>query len=188
MELFKILGSIGIITGGISTLAYFLYKTAVKNLFDRSLEKFKTNLNLDTQKHKLELDKQLFEYQNKLDRILTERAGVIKELFKYFVKADNAFHELLKPVRFGNGMTNEELAEDARIKGNEFIACFEENEILLKDDTCELLRGIRKIYLKAWGEHQATQRLKGTDHESWFVQVKKQNEFFEKELNTKYQN
>lgn len=161
MNILELLGIFTIGSTCITTLLVFLGKKIIDYFFMKSLQKYKSNLELQFQSYKLELNKQIesyktnlqkatFEHQIKYSKLHEERALVIKELFSKLVKVEKSmgsFVALFEPV---GERPKEEKGKDAAKDFNDFLDYVRTNEIYFSDDICELMYKIIDEIRDAW--------------------------------------
>jgi len=137
LELFKELGIFGIMAVGFVWILRF----TIKQLFAKDLEKFKYNL-----------EKETISYKTKFEKLHTERALVIKEIYKKIVITQRAFISLTHPFQPAGSPSEEERAKDAAQKANELTFYFEENRIYFEEDLAIELNEFMKKLREIWYE------------------------------------
>lgn len=144
--------------GGISTLAYFIFKTAISKSFDFAIEKYKSGLNKDLESHrqKLLLETEKFkgdlniitiEHNIAFSKLQEERAIVIKETYIKLIDLQNKLFNLTTMLQ-GPDWHNDVARDDAAKKSlNDFREYVSVNRIFLTKGVCT---NIIKIINQSW--------------------------------------
>lgn len=132
-----------------------------KSELEQEVEAFRQRLQQESDKHKLELDKNLEEYRNHLEilrlqnqvmfsQLHEKRGEVLQNLYKKLINFDSLLYELTKPLKMGNDFKKEE--EDRKIRTseafNDFNNYYNENRIYFGKITCDLLDKLRADFKK----------------------------------------
>lgn len=134
----------------ITTAIIFIAKFILKWLGDAGLEKYKNDLHQQTIKFQSTLEKDIESFKIKYARLHLEQVEIIKNLYSKLIKAENPLEFLMRPVKWSNGKSEEENAQEALNNSNGLFQYFEENEILLNEETCRLIDTIRKKIIEVW--------------------------------------
>lgn len=174
MEWVGLLEKLGIFSVGsicIIGLIAFLGKKGLEFLLSRDVEKYKSSLEIESIRHKSELDQKLelykaeltrinFEHQIRFSKLHSDRAEVIKELFKRMVQVQDSMESLMRPVQFVNEVPIVEKLKMSGTLGNNFLEYYKENEILFNDETCHLINTIQEMFLNAWKDFKLAEEFK----------------------------
>lgn len=140
LEFFRDLGLFGI---GVAAIAY-LAKKLTAQLLDKELEQFKSRL-------QEEADKNRFQFE----RLHTERAKVIAELYTKLVDMENSFQTAMAPFKPSGSAPLIEDLKIAQVQYNEFINYFHSKRIYFRVETCNIIEEIITISHHAWIEFTA---------------------------------
>lgn len=123
-----------LIIGGIS----WVLRRFIDHFFSNKIEQYKAELERENTKFKITYEK-----------LHTERAEVIKNVYKKIVKTDDAFLNYIKPMRYTNEPTQDEYAKIAGNAFNDLSSYYRENRIFFTeafalriDKILDLLLGI----------------------------------------------
>lgn len=144
--------------GGISALAYFIFKTAITKSFDFAIEKYKVELNkdlenykqkflLDTEKFKADLNIISIEHNISFSKLQEERAVVIKITYIKLIDLQNKLFNLTTMFQSSEWVNDVERDNDAKKSLDEFKDYFSINRIFLTKDVCDK---ILNIITKSW--------------------------------------
>ena len=136
------------------------------------------------------ISKKLFEsrlsiFENKLlfrhNKLYTEKLTVLKELFKRIVIAEKSLEYMMRPIRFSDGRTDEELEQDVVMKVNSFYDYFDENEIILDENIISIVNSLRSKFSECWKTHQVASIMKyDRGSEEWKKSIDDKKEIYEK--------
>ena len=157
LELLTLLGTNAAIVGAVAWLG----REVSKQFFSKDLEKFKLNL-----------EKESLRYRIRYERLHTERAEVIKELYKRLSRAHDSMSTLTCPGQFAGEPSIEEKAKTAEGAVNGLISYYEENKIFLEENLSEEFDRLIGHFKSAWREFQTSQELRGSEEpgsaERWY--------------------
>jgi len=155
-ELIKLLVTNTVIVGAVAWIG----REVFKQLFSKDLEKFKLNL------------EEALRFRVRYERLHTERAEVIKELYKRLFRAHDSMSTLTCPCQFAGEPPLEEKAKSAERAVNGLISYYEENKIFLEEDLSEEFDKLIEHLKNAWWEFQTSQELRGSGEtgsaERWY--------------------
>ncbi len=140
-------------SSAITTAIIFIAKFVIKWMGDAGLERYKSELQQETFKFQSALEKDLESYRIRFSRLHLEQVEVVKNLYSKLIKAENPLEYLTRSVKWSNGKTEEENAKEVIENSNEFFRYFEENEIILNEETCHLIITIRTKILEVWNTY-----------------------------------
>lgn len=147
LELLTLLGTNAAIVGAVAWLG----REVSKQFFSKDLEKFKLNL-----------EKESLRYRIRYERLHTEKAEVIKELYKMLSRAHDSMSTLTCPGQFGGEPSIEEKAKTAEGAVNGLISYYEENKIFLEECLAKEFDKLVDLLKNAWWEFQTSQELRGS--------------------------
>ncbi|MBI2415639.1 MAG: hypothetical protein HYV33_03195 [Candidatus Kerfeldbacteria bacterium] len=120
----------------IKNILYFFIGSGILAFLIRSI--IKHWLNKDFEKYKLEVLKLAEEHKIKFDRLHSERAEVIKNLYGKLSKSITSMQSLISPVQF-DGQKIEDKMNKAVEEANDFIEYYDQNKIFFQKELCVLL-------------------------------------------------
>lgn len=134
-------------TGGISILAYFIFKTAISKSFDfamakyknelsKDLENYKQKITLDSEKFKAELNIIAIEHNIAFNKLQEERSNVIKNTYVKLVELQKKL-SVLTSLAQGPDWINDDKDKIATQALNEFKEYIVFNRIYLTKVVCE---------------------------------------------------
>ncbi len=129
-EIIKFLGSIT----GISAFLIFSSKKAIKAFINAKIENYKSNLEKITIEHSIRFQK-----------LYTERAEAIKELYKKLVDLDLSLHSTLKAFHHISEPDLEEKVKTLSHKHNNLYFFYLPRKIFFEKDVCSLMDTIIEI-------------------------------------------
>lgn len=135
LDLIENLGIFAII---ISASAWVIRKYA-ELIFSRDLEKFKSNL-----------EKESIEFKIRYEKLHSERAEVIKEVYKKIVKTYKSFHSLMNPIQLAGELKEEEKSKLAVEEVNKLIDYYEENRIFFEENIAIAIDKLLNEFRKSW--------------------------------------
>lgn len=150
IEVAKNLGLTGILTAG----AVWIFKILIGHLFSKDLEKFKANLEKEIAIHRIRYEK-----------MHSERAEVIKELYKKMSKVHRSFGSFMSPLQLTGEPTEEEKGKLAAQHANEFTEYYEENRIFIEEDLAEDIDQLSKTLRSAWLKFRTSRAVKNESNE-----------------------
>jgi hypothetical protein len=134
-EVLKNLGLAGILTAG----AVWLAKILISHLFSKDLEKFKSDI-----------EKEAFCDRIRYEKMHSERAEVIKELYKRMTRAHRSFGSFMSPLQLTGELPEREKGEIAAKHANEFTEYYEENRIFLDENSAQDVDSLSSTLRSAW--------------------------------------
>ena len=148
----------------ISTAAVFIVRHFVDRFFARDLEKFKS-----------ELEKDVLREHIRYEKLHTERATVIKNVYRDMVNVHRDFLSLMNPLQLAGEALKEEKMKKAADSANTFLINFEQNRIFFEESLAERLDSLQLTLKNVWIDFQYKDDLSlGKDRmdtwsESWGV-------------------
>jgi hypothetical protein len=150
LGLLERLGTFAIASG----LLVWLLKSLVGQSLSRSLESFKADLQrthgVEIERIKSDLGVASFERQTMFARLHEKRAGIIAELYKKLVQADDAIHTLLGDVQPAEEKDRQEVFWSTGRKVSELVRFFKERRIYFDMELCELIDKHTANFQTAW--------------------------------------
>lgn len=156
----------------ISTGIYFIFKSYIKNRFDKELKTFKSNL-----------DKEIIEFEVKFKNVHLDRYNIIKEIYKNLLILESAIFDYLKTVRYEGETSDDEKFKKIYEVKVEYFNMFLLNEILFEQKTCEILTEINSIFtelIEIVNKKEFNRKHKVNDYGT--VDIENQIEEFTKEI------
>ena len=155
----------------ISAITY-LAKRIVEQLLSRDLEKFKSNLQSENEKARIQFEKEIESYKADLNlayskqiQLYSRKSEIIEELYHKLV--DLNFMMLDLTALFRNITGKDELAINAeeveRVNkaaeaGNVFFKFYAINKIYFEKDTCLLIENLQKQFRQSYSEYLFVQQ------------------------------
>lgn len=155
-----------IIIGLIVVVSYFLDKDLSKVLgitgfFVWFLREYSKQLFVkDLEKFKVELQKEAIQFKIRYEKLHTERAEVIKEVYKKIVKTYRAFHSYICPLQLAGEPTEEEKKKIAADEINSLVNFYEENRIFFNEQIAKEIDNLLVKFREAWNKFHLAKDLK----------------------------
>lgn len=124
------------ITVGIVT---FTLKAIIRHWLDQSLETYKADLKNATIEHEI-----------RFAQLHTDRAQIIRELYRKMVDMQRSMRSLMNPMQWVNEPTQDKKMETAQKAANEFIHYYQKNKIFFKEEICIIIDEVVKMIFDAW--------------------------------------
>jgi hypothetical protein len=93
------------------------------------------------------------EQLQRFNKIYTEKLFVLKEIYRRLVIAEKSLEYLMRPVKFGSNKSENEIETETINSINALFDYFDENEIILNDQTATFISQLREKFYAAWGAH-----------------------------------
>lgn len=178
----EILQNFGIIALVISATAW-LVRELFKQILNRDIEKFKSDL-----------EKESTEFKIRYEKLHGERVMVIKEVYKKIVKTYKSFHSLINPFQLAGEPSHEEKGKVAAENANDLTDFYEENRIFFDEKLAEHIDFLLKDFRDAWNklEYSRESRKSGDykisldEWNSAWKQIKDKVPIVKKELENKF--
>jgi hypothetical protein len=151
---------------GKKIIEYFLSENIelMKTELNMELESHKIELASQTQTHKLELDKNLetfkntlqqvsYEHQIKFSKLHSDRAEIIKILFSKLVIMEKSMNSFMAPFQRTGEPSLTDKSQKAANDANDFLDYYLGNEILFKEETCQIINTLNDSFKKAWNSY-----------------------------------
>lgn len=145
LELFKTLG----ITSAIVTGTVWLARELFGQVLSKDLEKFKSSL-----------EKEAIQFKIRYEKLHTERAEVIKELYRRLATAYGDLRTLMCPGQFAGEPPLEEKGKTAAKATNNLIAYYEENKIFFEESLATEIDNLLEIFKNSWYKFHTSQELR----------------------------
>ena len=136
--MFDLLQTLGIATIFSGALVLIVRKL-IEQFFSKDLEKFK-----------IELEKEAIKYKKQFDILHTERAVVIKEVYKLIVRTQRAFASLMCPLQLAGEPSQEEKTKILIDKYNELATFFLENRLFFDETLALEIDRLLSKFLDIW--------------------------------------
>jgi len=134
-ELLEKLGIVSIV----SVAFVYLIKKIAEQFFARDLEKFKSDL-----------EKEAIQFKIRYEKLHSERAEVIKEVYKKIVRTNRSFHSLMNPMQWAGEPTEEEKGKKAASEINSLVDFYEENRIFFEEKLAGEIDELLKKFRDPW--------------------------------------
>ena len=148
---------------GKKLIEYFFSETVElkKAELSREIESFKATISSQAQIHKLQLDKNMESYKSSLQlmaheqqtkflKLHTDRAEVVKELFKRIVAVEKSMNSLMAPFQATGEPSLSEKSTIAAADANNFLDYYQSNELLFNEQTCSIITKLNDSIKSAW--------------------------------------
>lgn len=120
----------------------FISKIAIEKFFDSRLEKAKNELETKLESYKAELERIKKENEIKFNRLHTERANALKELWTHLRLYKNSTFVLLDMLESNDDRRQEQMKYLVNNYVN-FVSSYEDNVILFSLETCDVIDEFR---------------------------------------------
>ena len=153
MSLLSVLQTLGlaIIASG---LVGFVARSLITHFFNKDLETYKANLQREQALSLAQLERAALEHQVRFTRLHETRAEVIAGIYRRLAQAQRCFEALVSPFQHAGSPDTNDRLRSAQDAGNEFIQYFDENQIYLDKDTCQLIavfnEEMRNSFITFW--------------------------------------
>ena len=141
------------LSGGTAAIA-FLARALIRQLLSRDLEQFKASLQMEhtgqAEKLRADLKAIAFERETMFSRLHQRRFEVIEELYRLLAQAQQAFAELVSPMSYTGGPSQEDKMRAAGNSGAEFLRFFDQHRLFLEDSLCEEITKLRNELKDIW--------------------------------------
>lgn len=91
------------------------------------------------------------EHLYRYNTLYSEKLLVYKETYKRIVKAEKSLEYLLRPLKFGQKKSKEEITDETFTFISDLFEYYDENEIFFDNSSVDLLEQLRGKFTKAWG-------------------------------------
>lgn len=135
MNLFETLGIATIFSGAL----VLIVRKLIEQFFSKDLEKFKADL-----------EKEIIKHKTKFETLHTERANVIKEVYKRIVKTQRAFESLIKPLQLAGEPSEEEKTKLLTEEFNALANYYTENRLFFNEELAQEVDKLLKKFLDIW--------------------------------------
>jgi hypothetical protein len=137
LDVLQNLGIFSLLVAGVAWLA----RALTKQVLDRDIEKFKSDLERDA-----------ITYKIKYERLHAERVEVIKDVYKKIVGAHESLRSLINPLQGAGEPTEDEKAKKASQANIELIEYYQENRIFFDEELATEIDALRLGLREAWGK------------------------------------
>lgn len=141
------------LSGGTAAIA-FLAKALINQLFSRETEQFKAGLQMEhtVQAEKLRTDLKAiaFERETMFSRLHQRRFEVVEELYRLLAQTQEDFAELVSPMSYAGGPSQEDKMKAAGKSGTEFLRFFNQHRLFLEDSLCEEITKLQNELKGIW--------------------------------------
>ena len=144
VEILKYLISSAVISGAL----VWLIREVVRLFFSRSLEKFKS-----------ELEKEVITHKLKYERMHSDRAEVIKQVYTRITRTHRSLGSFMSRLQLMGESTEEEKGKIAADAANSFTEYYEENRIFIDEDLAKKIDLLSQNFRLAWIKFQTKQHL-----------------------------
>lgn len=148
-----------------SGLIVWLIQKTFESFMAKRLEAYKTELNLKSNEYQLKLDKDLKEYESKLNLFINKnnllhqkRLDILSKLYKKLVSLNLTMFELTRFVKFvyagedGDKSENERIMK-AGLAYNNFSEYFDNNKIYFSTEICDLIVKLKKEFWDSYNDY-----------------------------------
>ncbi|MCK5123352.1 MAG: hypothetical protein KAQ87_04380 [Candidatus Pacebacteria bacterium] len=150
-DLSKVLGIAGF-------FVWFLQKYT-EQLFAKDLVEFKFGL-----------QKEAMQFKIRYEKLHSERAEIIKEVYKKIIGTYKSFHSLMCPLQLAGEPTEEEEIKLAVKEINELVDYYEENRIFFEEELAKEIDKLLRKFRESWNQFNYSKDLKdgnGRDAKEW---------------------
>lgn len=147
MNLFEILG----ITTIFSTALVLIIRKLIDRFFSRDLEKFKSGL-----------EKEVIKHRTKFEILHTERANVIKEVYKRITRTQRAFESLVCPLQPAGDPPEEEKTKILIEEFNGLSNYYLENRLFFNENLAKEIDELLKEFVDIWHNWEFVKTLNNT--------------------------
>jgi len=138
---------------GISTILIFGVKFAMNQFGKMGIEKYKSELQKEMLEFQNGLEKNFESFKVNYTQLHLDQVEAIKELYKRLIVAEISLEELLRPIKVNYPKKDTEIASEVVKNVNDFFNYFFQNEILFNENSCELIIKIHNQMREAWQPH-----------------------------------
>lgn len=170
-------------TGAISTTVVLVARKFIDQLFSEKLEKFKSDL-----------EKEVIRHKTTFETLHTERANVIKEVYKLISKTQRAFESLMKPLQEVGEPLQEEKIKLLVVEFNNFSNYYQENRLFFNEALVEEIDKLLQEFVDIWRQWNHVQYLRKTGEpniEQWgqvWGSIRDKIPPIQKSIETKFRN
>lgn len=148
MDTVNIIITVFLSSTAITGLVGYLAKKIIDKYLEHGLEKYKADLQLDTEKYKSELKRIELEHQIKYSKLHEERAQTIKELYSFLIDLQKHLILFTTPFQGQDWTTDTERENDTKEVFERINQFFLKNRIYLSLPVCDKIQG---ILTDSWG-------------------------------------
>ncbi len=148
-----------------SGLIVWLLQKTIESFMTKRLDAYKSELQLKSDEYKLQLDKDLKDYESKINLYLNKtnllhqrRLDILSKLYKKLVFLNRTMFELTRLVKFVyEGEDGDESERkrimDAGIAYNDFSEYFDNNKIYFSKEICDLIVALKKEFWDSYNDY-----------------------------------
>jgi hypothetical protein len=148
-----------------SGLIVWLFQKTIDSFLTKRFESYKNELNIKSIEHKLELDKDLKEYESKLNLFINKsnhlhlrRLDILSELYQKLVLLNRKMVEMTRLLKLVSPGEDAEISEKERIKSagmayNDFSDYFDKNKIYFSKDLCVLIQKLQEEFWSSFHDY-----------------------------------
>jgi len=144
---FEMLAASSVVVAG----AVWLIRKISERFFDRDLEKFKSSL-----------EREAIQFRVRYEKLHTERAIVIKEIYKRIAKVHIILLSLTNPGKFTGEPPIAEQEKEAAEAINDLVEFYEENRVFLEESLGKEIDNLIRIIRDSWYTFQFSQQMRST--------------------------
>lgn len=145
MEVLPTIGITGLIIGAIT----WLIRSIINQILSQDIEKFKTNLQSDSQQELLRLQSSLqlvqFEHQVRFSKLHERQAEIIAEIYSRLVELHRAAKNFVELSIFTDNDKNKERIKHLWTVVDNFMDYFEKHEIYFDEKVCSEINKLKMI-------------------------------------------
>ena len=144
----------------------------IKQLFKQSFAK-------DIERFKADLSKEAIQFRIRYEKLHSERAEVIKEVYKRISRTYRAFRSYMCPLQLVGEPPEEEKCKKAVEEINALIDYYEENRIFFEEEVAKEIDSLLQKFREAWNQFDYSKYKTGREHrdvEEWNKAWKKISE------------
>lgn len=158
----SIIENIGIFTAGSASIAGIIIYIS-KKIFENKINILKE------------------EQLQRFNKIYNEKLLILKEIYRRIVIAEKSLEYLMCPVKIGGNKSENEIETDTINSINSLFDYFDENEIILNEQTAFLITKLKDKFYAAWGAHSKAsfmEQARGT--EAWSKSIEDKMDAYNK--------
>lgn len=130
---------------GIFSIASGLIVWLIRQFFRQSFVK-------DLEKFKADLSKEAIQFHIRYEKLHSERAEVVKEVYKKISRTYRAFHSYMCPLQLAGEPPEEEKGKKAADEANALIDYYEGNRIFFEEEVAKEIDSLLQKFRKAWNQ------------------------------------
>jgi len=148
-----------------SGLIIWLIQKTFDSYITKRFEAYKSELQIKSNEHKLTLDKDLKDYESKLNLFINKsnllhqrRLDILSKLYRKLVFLNRTMFEMTRLVKFVYNVEDRDASENKRIMDaglayNDFSEYFDKNKIYFSTEICDLIVKLKKEFWNSYNDY-----------------------------------